>query len=342
MGWASAAGAGGFLTGAMAEKLTGGYNRLRGAGATGAKVGARRVAGGVASSLKPDKRLYGPRGSGQMPPKSIGGQGWRERGASAGERAAGVATATRARGAKMAATTSPSGRTWAGTRSAAASPITTAALDKLRNDNNKSQRWSLNRPAPQPTMVNGVPYRTPSQMRLEGAQKVAAQRKATRQSQSSSKWQPPPPPRLQGSRGVTSTPRASMQDAKKWARQQAGPLPQRFASTTGERAQLAWARAKADPRKAAMRAAGYGAAAAVMMPLGAPIAIGALAAHYGIKKARTAMAERPARKAEKMAHLNYISRNILAEKSQAVKLRNPDKSQEKIHKRLSVRAKRSI
>ncbi len=230
----------------------------------------------------------------------------------------------------------------AASRPAATAAMATAALDKFRNDNNPSQRWSLNRPAQKPVMINGVPYRTPSQMRLEGAQKAANQRKAARQQKSSSKWQPPPPPHLQGSRGVTSAPRASMQDAKKWARQQAGPLPQRLASTTGERAQLAWARAKANPGKAIARAAGYGAAAAVMLPLGAPVAVGALAAHYSVKKARTAMAEHPARKAEKAAHYSYISRNILQERAQAVKIRNPDKLQEKYNKRLTVRAKRSI
>jgi hypothetical protein len=334
MGWASAAGAGGFITGAMGEKLTGGYQRLRSGGAAATRKGARRATGGVASSLRPDKRLYGPRGSGQMPAKSIGGQGWRESGSSAGGRAASAATATTRPSAQ---TTAPSGRKWAGTRSAAASPVTTAALDKFKNDRGQAQKWSLNRPAQKPTNINGVPYRTPSQMRLEGAQKVANQRKATRQQQSTGKWQPPPPPMRSG-----AAPHASMQDAKRFARQQAGPLPQRLASTTGERAQLAWARAKANPGKTAARAVGYGAAAAVMLPFGAPVAAGVLATHYGVRKVRTAIAEHPAKKAERNAHYGYIARHNLPGRPEAGKPGNADKVKEKYNKRSSVRNEKTI
>ncbi|MHB1732038.1 MAG: TrbL/VirB6 family protein [Ferrimicrobium acidiphilum] len=313
MGWAAAAGAGGFLTGAMADRLTGGYQKLRAGGVRGLRSGAHRAGGAL--SPKPDKRLYGPRGSGeQMPSKNFDGNaGWQSKTNGSGQKATTSAssgsTANKAKStssgptaSSTASTTSGStagastrGHKWAGhqrpaaSRSAGTAAVATAALDKVKSQNQasaKPQRWSLNRPAAKPRDINGVPYRSPSQMRLEGAQKVANDRKAMR---------------------------SATREAKKFVRQQAGPLPQRLASATGERAQLAWARAKANPGKTIARAAGYG-AAAMILPVGAPVAAG-LALHYGTKKVRTAMAERPAKKAEKKAQLSYVSRNILRDKS---------------------------
>lgn len=142
--------------------------------------------------------------------------------------------------------------------------------------------------------------------------------------------------------GATTTPRASMQDAKRFARQQAGPLPQRLASTTGERAQLAWARAKADPSKTAMRAVGYGAAASLLLPFGAPVAAGVLGAHYATKKVRTAIAEHPAKKAERNAHYGYISRHNLPGRPEAGKPGNAYKVKEKFNKHSSVRNEKPI
>lgn len=320
MGWAAAAGAGGFLTGAMADRLTGGYQKLRSEGVRGLRSGAHRAGGAL--SPKPDKRLYGPRGSGsQMPSKNFDGNaGWQSKtnssghktttgassgggatedkteSASTGTRSTSSSGASAAAGGAATTGTSTRGHKWAGhqrpaaSRSAETAAVATAALDKVKNQNQaaaaKPQRWSLNRPAAKPRDINGVPYRSPSQMRLEGAQKTANDRKAMRN---------------------------TTREAKKFVRQQAGPLPQRLANATGERAQLAWARAKANPGKTVARAAGYG-AAAMILPVGAPVAAG-LALHYGTKKARTAMAERPAKKAEKRAQLSYVSRNILRDKS---------------------------
>jgi hypothetical protein len=348
MGWASAAGAGGFITGAMGEKLAGGYQRFRSGGTKGLRGGVHRAKG--AMSTKPDKRLYAPK---EMPAKDMGGNaGWKANssGGSSKGGADNTETASTTGGGSGAtggtATTSASGATGAtgeagggrrrfqpgpvkgkATSRGAGTPTTRGrhpaatakggsqassktnnrgqqARQKLSNNaldafkqkaaqrtaesaQKTQSRWSLNRPAQKPTNINGVPYRTPSQMRLEGTQKAASNRKAMK---------------------------SAVADAKKFARQQAGPLPKRMANAAGERAQLAWARAKADPGKTARRAAGYAAAAVVFSPFSTPVVAGVLGTHYVTKKVRTAIAEHPAKKAEKNAHHSYISRNVLKDK----------------------------
>jgi len=327
MGWASAAGAGGFITGAMGEKLAGGYQRLRSAGTNGLRSGVHRAKGAV--STKPDKRLYAPK---QMPAKDLGGNaGWKAKtngsGGSSTGGAGGTEGTTGSGGGRRRfqpgpvngkgtgrGTSTPKAPTTSGRHPAATAKGGSQASSKTNNRGQQARqkmsnnaldafkqkaaqraaesaqetksRWSLNRPAQKPTKINGAPYRTPSQMRLEGTQKAANNRKAMK---------------------------SAVRDAKKFARQQAGPLPKRVANAAGERAQLAWARAKADPGKTARRAAGYTAAAA-LMPFSAPVVAGVLGAHYATKKVRTALAERPAKKAEKNAHYSYISRNVLKDK----------------------------
>jgi hypothetical protein len=50
------------------------------------------------------------------------------------------------------------------------------------------------------------------------------------------------------------------------------------------------------------------------MPFSAPVVAGVLGTHYAAKKVRTALAEHPAKKAEKAAHYSYIARNIMQTK----------------------------
>jgi hypothetical protein len=124
--------------------------------------------------------------------------------------------------------------------------------------------------------------RTPEAMRLEGARKLADQRKVHRQ-------------------------------AKKHVKELYGSNPlNRAKQKVADRTNLAWQRARAHPVRTAAKAAMYG-AALVAAPVGLPLTAAALGVHYGIGKARQAKHERPHRKEERKASLRMAEREIKRE-----------------------------
>jgi hypothetical protein len=145
-------------------------------------------------------------------------------------------------------------------------------------------------------MIDGKPYRTPAQMRLEGAQKRVNDRQVRKQAKQFIKEQRP------------------------------GTHLGRAKQSIHDRARLAYARASADPAKTIKRGAAYGAAAAVpffVLPAAAPVAAVALGAHYATKKARTAHAERANKKAEDEAHVRYVERNFIRNKNTRSPIHEP-------------------
>jgi hypothetical protein len=326
LGWAAAAGAGGFLTGSMGEKLAGGYRHLRSRGQRGLQSGVRGARNRL--STRAESRLYAPR----MPSKSFnsysgggtrtggGAGGSRTSGGAGGSRTTGAAGGTRTAGGKRTAGATSgyaaSGGTGAGGRrrfqtasidskgrSAGRSEtpqatqgrqkkqqLVNGALDAFRQKTagKPKSRWSLRAPAQAPTMINGKPYRTPAQMRLEGTQKRVNDRQVRKQAKQFIKNQRP------------------------------GTRLERAKQSVHDRARLAYARAAADPWKTAKRGAAYGLAATApffVLPAAAPVAAVALGAHYATKKVRTARAESANKKAEDEAHIQYVERNFIRNKN---------------------------
>jgi hypothetical protein len=271
MGWAAAAGAGGFLTGAIGEKVAGAFHRARATGSGGVRQGGRSMLGRF--STRPEQRPYAPRlkpTANRMPPVDTLKSGGRTRPTPQGgpptthptnDRI--PSTAASASSAQQAATAQVESSTEAPAR----------AKGRLRT-------W-LSKPATSPTMINGQPYRSPRDMRLEGAQKLASQR-------------------------------AHIREAKKFIKAQ-GPNTRRGRAqeALSSRARLAYARFQSHPGKSVTRAAAY-TAVALAAPVSLPVAVGAVGAHFAVKKIRTARSERPAAKAERRAQIDYAARRIVA------------------------------
>jgi len=333
LGWAAAGSAGGFMGGAIASRLTGGYQRLQSRGRAGLRSGVRGARRGLSTS--PESRLGAPR----MPSKDLSADaaGYR-RGTGSGSRPTGTTgsgsktTGTTGSGGRPTGTTGSGSKTTGGTRTASNKKTAgatsgyatsggrrrfqTVSVDNLGKTTERAttekatqgrqrkqaaanralnkfkqkasgeprSRWSLRAPAQKPTMINGKPYRTPAQMRLEGVQKRVNDRQVRKQAKQFIKAQRP------------------------------GSRVERFKQAAHDRARLTYARAAANPGRTAKRAAAYG-AAALLLPASAPVVGVALGAHYATKKIRTARAERPNQKAEDEAHLQYVERNFIRNKN---------------------------
>ncbi len=265
MGWAAAAGAGGFVTGALGEKLTGRWQRH--SQAAQQKLGSSARKGGRSLVPKAEARIYGPRGS------ALGRSGLPSRFLPNTDRG-GVGTGTGAVRRRV----STSGTPVSG--SPAAQAVLSNGLPAV-SPAPKSQRIlnRLSTPAPKHIDKDGVKYRSPFHMRLEGTQRAAEARK-------------------------------QRAEAKQWIKDQ---RPQgainRIKTASTERAQLAYARFQADPRKALLKAAAYAGTAAIL-PASAPVVAGIVGGHYAVTKIRTAIREHPYRVKEKQAEVDYVARQL--------------------------------
>jgi len=289
MGWAAAAGAGGgFVAGAVGEKLGGYFDRAKGYGRHRARQGAKSAAG--SASTKGDSRLYAPKtGSTQrpgMPAINVANQRTATKGRHTPrpDPSTGQDTDTEANGQSATAghTVENSG--------AASQPINGGPPPSPRGDKGgrtgtpaggRTGRTSTGGEA-KTKAPNQKPYRTPLQMRIEGTQKRAELRSQRKQ-------------------------------AKRFIKEQQEPtLRGRTMQRAHERIDLAKARHKAEPGKTWKRGAAYAAAGAatfVAAPAAVPLVALGLAGHYAVKKGRTALRERPGAKAERKAQISYVARN---------------------------------